>query len=174
MSKMCEKCGKDLASVLYTDIREGKVTHCHLCEACAKKMGMPAPSKGPGVAIASLLAGMLEEAGAERAEAQPSRCATCDLTYAEFRERGRLGCPDCYASFSATLRHLLRRIHGSDEHKGKVPTAEREDVAGKREARRLQQLLKKAIDEEAFEQAAELRDRLRALEAGLSPATGEE
>src|SRR5207248_1290925 len=46
------------------------------------------------------------------------RCAACGSTLKDFRESGRLGCAQCYESFSAHLKDLLRRLHGSSQHVG--------------------------------------------------------
>ncbi|HET7599249.1 MAG TPA: UvrB/UvrC motif-containing protein, partial [Gemmatimonadales bacterium] len=79
-------------------------------------------------------------------------------------ETGRLGCPECYRSFEAPLRDLLRRLHGSTVHVGER-YAERggEDDPRRREAE-LREQLRLAVETENFELAAELRDRLRVLE----------
>jgi protein arginine kinase activator len=164
---LCEKCGKREASVFYTDIQEGKLTQYHLCKECAEELGVSHSSSPSGeFAISNLLAGMLDETGPGEEELTEARCATCGLAYGEFKECGRLGCPDCYDSFASSLRHLLRRVHGSNLHEGKVPESEVEMVAEKREVRRLKELLQKAIDQEEFERAAEIRDQLKELEAG--------
>ena len=45
-------------------------------------------------------------------------CSRCGGSLQDFRESGRLGCPDCYRTFEAPLRDLLRRLHGSTQHVG--------------------------------------------------------
>jgi len=84
---------------------------------------------------------------------------------ADFRESGRLGCPQCYASFEGHLRDLLRRLHGSTQHVGEVylpPGGSAEDPA--RRVVELRDQLRRAVEAENFELAAELRDRIRVLE----------
>ena len=93
-------------------------------------------------------------------------CARCGGTFQDFRESGRLGCPDCYRAFEAPLRDLLRRLHGSTHHLGER-YAEREPAAGRgvdEQAAELREQLRLAVETENFELAAELRDRLRVLE----------
>ena len=83
----------------------------------------------------------------------------------DFRASGRLGCAHCYAAFEQSLRDLLRRVHGSAQHVGRtyeVPNPsllERDASLGALRAQ-----LQKAIEDEAFETAARLRDEIRALE----------
>src|SRR2546422_371583 len=80
-------------------------------------------------------------------------------------EAARLGCAQCYETFDAHLRDLLRRLHGSSQHVG-----ERYITPGETEADPTRQLLdlreqlRKAVENENFELAAELRDRIRVLE----------
>jgi len=172
MAKMCERCGKHPAQVFYTDIQEGKVSQFHLCKECAEELGGANASLSGEFAISNLLAGMLDEGIPGEEMATKTVCATCGLSYGDFKETGRLGCPDCYDSFSASLRHLLRRIHGSNQHEGKVPSSQLKLVAEKREVRRLQVLLQKAIEAEEFERAAEIRDQLKDTKTG--PSLGNE
>jgi protein arginine kinase activator len=94
-------------------------------------------------------------------------CARCGGSFQDFRETGRLGCPDCYHSFESALRDLLRRLHGSTHHLGER-YAEREPAAAvivdHEQAAGLREQLRLAVETENFELAAELRDRLRVLE----------
>ena len=83
----------------------------------------------------------------------------------DFRESGRLGCPECYRAFEVPLRELLRRLHGSTHHVGER-YAEREGAVpdGRQRASELREQLRLAVETENFELAAELRDRLRVME----------
>jgi protein arginine kinase activator len=66
------------------------------------------------------------------------------------------------------LSTLLKKIHGSNQHFGKVPFGgEKIDKEKEKEKSPLQELkskLQKAIQLEEFEEAARLRDKIRALE----------
>ena len=77
---------------------------------------------------------------------------------------GRLGCTKCYDTFSEQLSPLLRKIHDSENHTGKIPY-EKKTVQNKADLLSdLKESLTKAIKLEEFEQAARLRDQIRALE----------
>jgi protein arginine kinase activator len=93
------------------------------------------------------------------------QCSFCGLTFGQFRETGRLGCPHCYETFEAHLRRLLRRIHGSVQHVGKVYLPP-DPTASEMEKRLdgLRRKLYRAIEAEDFERAAEVRDQIRSLE----------
>jgi protein arginine kinase activator len=92
-------------------------------------------------------------------------CPGCGASLQDFRESGRLGCPECYRTFETPLRDLLRRLHGSTHHVGERyierTTAGREPML---EAAELRERLRVAVESENFELAAELRDRLRVIE----------
>jgi protein arginine kinase activator len=115
--------------------------------------------------ISDLLAGMAEESGpAENEELEKTRCEGCGLTYADFKKTGRLGCSHCYEAFAASLKGLLRKIHGSNQHLGKIPNMENELFEQRKEIRRLREEMKRAIKAEEFEKAAALRDRIYEME----------
>jgi protein arginine kinase activator len=108
----------------------------------------------------------------------PVQCPNCGMHYSTFRETGRLGCADCYNAFGSKLRPLLRRIHGSTRHVGKLPAHDGAVVThvGKlpahdgavvtpqRQVQRLHDELLRAVEREEFERAAEIRDQIKTLE----------
>jgi len=94
------------------------------------------------------------------------QCSECGLSFQEFSRTGRLGCGHCYEAFRDSMQDLLRRIHGGVRHHGKRP-------AGSPKARRVAKIismrqikteLEKAVADEDFELAAELRDKLQDLQ----------
>jgi protein arginine kinase activator len=87
------------------------------------------------------------------------------MTYDDFRKVGRLGCAECYPTFKRSLGSLLKRIHGSPMHVGKSPLRLlKSSKVAKSELLELKRKLEKAIEQEAFEEAARLRDQIRRLE----------
>jgi protein arginine kinase activator len=98
------------------------------------------------------------------------KCNICGFTFADFQKVGRLGCPACYDAFGTQLSTLLKRIHGSDVYMGKIPVMHTNGKPVPRESNELQDLkikLQKAIADEAFEEAASLRDKIRDIENRL-------
>jgi len=77
----------------------------------------------------------------------------------DFKKTSRLGCPKCYETFEEELTGLLKVIHGSTRHVGKVP--EGEEVTA--EILSLQKALEEAVVAQNFEEAAKLRDLIRGL-----------
>ncbi len=162
----CENCGENEAVIHLTQIENNEMTTSHLCEACAAAKGLETGEEPSGFPLADFLAQMGGESSEPSAGAEDDGpCPFCGLTFAGFREAGRLGCPHCYSTFEGRLRGLLRRIHGSTQHVGKVYLPP-DPTASEREKRLegLRRRLQRAVQSEDFERAAELRDEIRSLE----------
>ena len=161
----CEICGKKPAVVLFTQIVQNEKTVLHLCEECAKKQGLSVSVVAIASSVKSLLTGALAAASSEgEGDENVGRCPSCGLSYTEFKAKGRLGCPACYSAFAKPLERLLKNIHGSTSHTGKVPLSRQEMVKRRREIAAMRSALKQAIGREAFEEAARLRDRIAKME----------
>ncbi len=87
----------------------------------------------------------------------------------EFRAAGRLGCPHDYEVFRVGLEPLLQRWHRSVRHKGKTPRHGRAVAAAGAGLLELRGRLRQAVDAEAYEEAAQLRDLIRQKEAEDGP-----
>ncbi|QDU61349.1 UvrB/uvrC motif protein [Planctomycetes bacterium Pan216] len=98
------------------------------------------------------------------------QCPDCGIKYMEFRKEGRLGCPYDYVIFRDGIVPLLDRVHRATHHTGKRPRRSCESVESPNAIRGLRYRLKQAIHTEDFEEAARLRDEIRAKERydGLS------
>ena len=163
----CEQCHEREAVIHLTQIVNEQVTTLHLCERCAAEKGVDSPGAAPKTPLGSFLAAM----GQELPEQTPApragdACARCGGSLQDFRESGRLGCPDCYRSFEVPLRDLLRRLHGSTHHMGERYAERGNGASGeaRQQATELREQLRLAVETENFELAAELRDRLRVME----------
>ena len=160
---LCQVCGKNEATVDFTEIINDAVKQLHLCDQCAKEKGIEMEQN---FSISDLLAGMSDLGLKSREDDIKIKCKKCGMTFEDFQKIGRLGCGDCYIEFRKNLLPLLKRIHGSARHIGKVPK-EIDETDGKMKVSEIQELrqrLQRAVDMEEFEQAAELRDRIRSLE----------
>lgn len=160
---LCDICAVNQATVHLTEIIDEQMMELHLCEECAKNKSMDMEQQ---FGLAELLAGLSDigKAQVEGKEAVKLKCPVCGLTYDDFRKIGRLGCSECYNSFRKYLMPLLKRIHGSSKHYGKTPLVLTKPVRMKSEAAELKENLEKAIQAEEFEEAARIRDAIKALE----------
>lgn len=161
---LCERCKNCEATVHLTQVVDGNVQKMHMCEECANKSGMEI--EGP-MSISDLLLGLGAQ-GAENAVSTPASsksCASCGMTLSQFRKRGRLGCDECYECFMDELLALIKSMHHSTAHKGKVPGRDRAMLELDGEIVRLKEDLDVAVDAEEFERAAVLRDKIAELRA---------
>ncbi len=160
---LCDICGANQATVHLTEIVDNQMTELHLCEDCAREKSMQMEQQ---FGLADLLAGLTEIGKQiEPAEEIALECPNCHLTYKDFRKIGRLGCSECYPTFKKYLSILLKRIHGSSQHLGKVPVGAQKLVKKRSDLQELKSKLQKAIQDEAFEEAARVRDKIKELES---------
>ncbi len=169
----CQECNQREAVVYLTKIVNGVKTEMHLCEVCANEKGDPDFSFEPKSSLQNFLASFLNESGFAPAEKKSTssaklQCSSCGLTFAQFRQISRFGCSDCYQSFGdENLQPLFRRMHGSISHAGKVPRHLGGTTKIKREISELREKLQELIQQEEYEKAAEIRDKIRGLEQEL-------
>ncbi|MFQ5528904.1 MAG: UvrB/UvrC motif-containing protein [Gemmatimonadota bacterium] len=156
----CQDCGQRDAKLQVTTIVDGEMRTLQLCSECAAQRGAPTTAPAP---LADFLAQLGPEPPGSGDLTEP--CPYCGITEPEFRQTGRLGCSQCYAHFEPQLRGLLRRLHGSPQHVGKLYMSAGSE-AGDRVAKlsAMRRRLKRAVETEDFELAAELRDRIHEAE----------
>lgn len=161
---LCDICKKNEANIHLTQIIEGKMLKVDLCEGCAKNKGLQDPIAG--FSLSDLLAGLglTEE---NKAEAPALACPQCGMTQADFKKTGRLGCAECWETFANGLAPLLKAMHKGEQHTGKVPRQAAHTLAVRNQIRDLTEQLNAAVKAEKYEDAARLRDQIRALEAKL-------
>ncbi len=178
----CTVCHKSIATIHILDLKSGSVSEeKNLCARCAENAGYVHPKTTPLTIsteiledlIVDLKGGKSKAAGAEaeaEAEAEadavvdPSEphCPGCNLTQTRFRARGRLGCPRCYEFFRKNLLPLLERVHDATSHRGRYPAGTTTPEQPKNNTVILRRL-QKAVQNEDYELAAQLRDEIRQL-----------
>lgn len=171
---LCQECKKNQATVHFTKIVNNKKTEIHLCQECAKKSGEFDINMDPGFSFQNFLAGLMD-AGKQFDSGQTYhttdktgyQCDQCNLTYNQFAQVGRFGCSNCYNVFSENLEPLLKKIHGSAKHAGKVPKRTGGNLRIKREIEELKKKLQECVEKEEYERAAELRDKIKQKEKEL-------
>lgn len=172
---LCDKCGKREATVHYKQVVNGQAMERHLCGQCATGFG----------GFGTLDLNKLFSAGAMYPERAEQTCPVCGMSLADFQAGGRIGCSRCYQVFAGALRPLIRRYHGDRLHKGKIkrplkyqagsgellspPEGRLADKTYEKLA--LQKQLAELVELEKFEEAAQVRDKLRAVEAELAAGT---
>lgn len=174
--KKCRICGKR-ASIFLTQIIDGQATELALCEECAKTKGLFDPQsltlaekffpeefrKRVDKLISEL--GHAQWHDKDKDAPRPpetdslTQCPTCRFTLEDFRQTGRLGCPDCYQVFAG-------EIDGGAPCPApeSAQTEDSDGLNGPELRRSLEQRLQKAVAREDYEEAAKLRDRIRELD----------
>ncbi|MCS6864815.1 MAG: UvrB/UvrC motif-containing protein [Gemmataceae bacterium] len=156
----CQICDNP-ATVHLTDIVNKKKRELHLCERCARERKLiPEPPAQQPLDLKALLQLLMNPfpaaTEAEEETPVPLACEICGLSLSEFKAVGRFGCPNDYEALRPALEPLLERIHRSLHHAGKTPRAVR--------LKELKRQMQQAIAQEAYEEAARLRDLIRQLE----------
>jgi protein arginine kinase activator len=160
----CQIC-KQRESVLHVQqiIGEQRVD-VYLCETCANEKGIAKMDDNIELSLAQLLTGLFSVASRALTPQDREICEVCGTTVQVMRKEGRLGCPECYASFGSEVRSVLRKLAGSATHSGKLPRKLREYQEQIVDRQELQSRLEEAIEQEDYEVAAALRDRIRMLD----------
>lgn len=156
----CDVCKQNQATVFLTQIVDGKMQKVNLCESCSKEKGVTDPT---GFALADLLLGLGAAQEIEKGGGV-TKCPACGFSQADFKKTGRLGCATCYDTFADALDSLIKGMHKGSEHKGKIPMRLAKSIEREQQLKELQRELRKAVSDENYETAAQLRDRIRTMQ----------
>ncbi len=158
----CQYCSNP-ATVHLTDFVQKHKKELHLCQSCADQQHL---TKNKELNLPAILQNLIgQHVGALSSELARLTCPHCGIKYMEFRAEGRLGCPHDYDIFRVGLAPMLEQIHRSALHRGKVPRHRPMSTAQQAELVELRLKLHQAVETEAYEEAARLRDLIREKEA---------
>lgn len=160
----CQRCDKS-ATFHITELTGGKPQELHLCEDHARQYLTESDNEQQGGNLAGALAQQLVGGTAEElARLDQQACPICGITFFEFRNQGRLGCPHDYVCFHKELDPLILNIHGDTAHAGKRPRRAGTGTDQQTQLIRLRRDMKSAIEGEDYERASRLRDEIRQIE----------
>jgi protein arginine kinase activator len=162
----CQKCVKP-ATFHITDIERGKPREYHFCDEHARQHLTPVEESSEPPSTMGELAKKLTispGAGREPSPSDKQSCPNCNITFLEFRNSGRLGCPYDYEVFRDELMPLLENIHDETRHSGKVPRRAPRNSQQQTTLIQLRNEQKRMIAEEKYEEAARIRDKIRSIE----------
>jgi protein arginine kinase activator len=162
----CQICNNKDATIHLTEITDGARSEMHICEQCAAEQGIAVKSHIPiNELLSSLLASQPTDDEFSDPNEQQAVCPTCGFTLEQFRKEGVLGCPHDYDVFSKSLQPLIEKAHcGKITHCGKMPSKTSLDTKRQVELLSLRQQLDNAVQNEDYELAAELRDKIAETE----------
>ena len=172
MKDLCQKCQAKPAVFSYEQTINGKKSECALCADCAAEwkrshklneeaffqMSEFSPFSGLDSLFGSLFtpAVAVQQAG--------KKCPLCGATFADLKRSGKVGCAECYETFASELAPTVRSIHGTQKHTGRSPESLASETQKKKKLEALQKAMKAAVEAQEYEEAARLRDEIRALE----------
>lgn len=167
----CEICQQREVTVHLANYINGKKTEVHLCQQCAREKGYLDVDE-ESYTIHDLLSGLFNVEASQATKAKRHQSATdqlvcpqCQMTYQQFTKIGKFGCSVCYQTFSDFLNPVFRRVHsGNTTHSGKIPKRQHVHLQHKRLIQSYRDQLQELVKEEKFEEAAELRDKIKGLE----------
>ena len=174
----CERCTKKKATVFYRENLSGRIRALRLCSDCADVLeqageleDMSDPLSGklsplfPGDEGSMLPNFRWATAGGSKTPGK--KCPQCGTAFVDICGEGLLGCSYCYVAFTEEMEEVVKATHGGATHRGHVSSGHQARLERTAKLHTLRKLLREAVEAEAYETAAELRDEIRTLEATL-------
>ncbi len=166
----CQICREKEANIVFTKIVNNEKMVLHLCVECANKKGLTIEigPQNANYAGHDMQIPKVNDAFRSEAEVPDLTCDRCATRFIDFRRSGFFGCDRCHEVFADHIDNILKQIHGAAVHDGKMPVNSRRDAGMKKHLRTLRMRLKRCIESEEYERAAELRDKISALEGAVT------
>ena len=163
----CTHCHENEANTHITKVINGKREEMHLCAECAEKLGVMEEFNFEPFSMDSFFGNLLG-AGASALNSLTGidRCGYCGSSFNDIINSGKVGCANCYDKFEDKLSPSIEKLHGRTKHVGKSVTyteEEEEPAETLSEEAKLKEELKKAVQEQRFEDAAVIRDKINEL-----------
>jgi len=101
-------------------------------------------------------------------------CPVCGATFAQLAATMKMGCANCYKTFSTPTQQVVQTLQGSVKHVGKRPKTHEPTHRSQKKVLPTKYLglkhvqLKWAVEEENYERAAEIRDKINEFERLLN------
>ena len=170
---LCDLCDQNEASIHIQEVIDGHKKSVHFCGTCATKKKIKVkPSEDLGFAkFAYNCSFLMDERQKQKKDRSQLSCPECNHTSDDFQKTGRLGCSQCYTTFKEILIYVLPLMHKDLIHKGKtikklesmpieLPARGPSKNSQIKKVNEIEKNLQTAIENENFELAAILRDKL--------------
>ena len=177
---LCQICHKNTATIHIQEIIDGESKTLQICAECAAGKSW-SDSLLHGFNIAEMLYNFTSNLQLDQEQNEENseqgdyvlKCGKCNWDLQRFREKGRLGCENCYAVFQDLLFDALKNMHKSTTHQGKTPDENSDQLKLTRKMAKvaeLQQYLDDLVRDENYEKAALIRDKIAALKTEIAQA----
>ncbi len=160
---LCTNCGNKEAVFHYKQIINGVRSEQHLCSECARELGYSNQIEST-FDFSDMLNNFISIPSFLKPTSTVRSCKNCGTSFEEFKKTGLLGCEKCFDEFKNIIEATLAQIQPSTSHKGKLSGASGKKIQMKNELNDLKEQLKRAVIDEKYEDAAVLRDKIKALE----------
>ena len=172
---ICNLCGKPNATIYFKGIVNNQAIKLHLCESCAREIGLNSKLSNFSLSIPEMLS-FLDVSEVDES-AVGSVCKSCGMSFVDYSKENKLGCPDCYMHMEDSLKSVIAGYHGAVRHVGKQPSGlaslapgtyarSARTLPAKQSLDELKKQLNRAVFEERYEDAAVLRDRINDMDRG--------
>ena len=161
----CEICGARKAVIHIQQVIGKERVDLHLCEECALERGIGGgigESDHLELSISNMLNGLVDIR--DMKEKKNAVCPQCGSNWDSIRKREKIGCAECYSTFSREIHFLLEKMCAQPSHKVKLPKGLKTYKTFLIDVVKLKEGLKDALKREDYEKAARIRDRIRDLE----------
>jgi protein arginine kinase activator len=161
---LCSNCSSKEASFHYKYIKNGVKNEIHLCTDCAAKLGYindaelsfnPANIFGEFFSLPHFI----------QHKNPVANCPDCGTSFDTIRKSGFVGCDKCYEFFANPIENILSKIQLSTVHKGALKGTEGKKIERDNTLKSMKEKLQRAILDENYEEAAVLRDKIKAIES---------
>ena len=185
----CQNCGKNEVTFHYTQVINGVKKEMNLCDNCAKELGLKDMSFNMPINFSSFLSDFFNDYSDNLLPSfmgtQTLECKKCGTNFDDFVNSGEFGCGSCYDIFEDRITPILKNLQGASRHTGrgyrkiasnneneenefatntKATKNVSKETSKENKLAKLQKDLQKAIKEERYEDAAKIRDEIKAEE----------
>lgn len=149
---ICSNCGKNNASITYKQNINGKKITLNLCDNCAHEIGI-------FNSLDDIFSPMILDF--EYVLPEEIKCKKCGYTLSKYRSTGLFGCDECYNTFKKEIDEILLKIQGKNRQIKEEKNIKKESI---NQVDKLKQELQELVNQEKFEEAAVIRDKIKDLE----------
>ncbi|MDK6863668.1 MULTISPECIES: UvrB/UvrC motif-containing protein [Nosocomiicoccus] len=154
----CERCLKREAMIHVAVSQNEHKNELFLCQECAHELFNQSVEDQDHNHLNNFML---------HAQSEMRTCHHCGSTLKTIVDMGRFGCEHCYETFGSDIHQMINRVqHLKDRHVGKVPKSYELYLKQEEKIERLEEKLNVLIKTQAFEEAAVVRDEIKALKEG--------
>jgi protein arginine kinase activator len=169
----CDICKKRPAVFHMQEQSAMGVRKISLCVECALTKGLNVRAEDVDKLFSSFISNIFAEeqpmtpnmASKAAARILNLKCPVCEKTLDDITKTNEVGCPECFSYFGSFIDAILGNMNNSLEYKGDFPAQLRLEHNCKVEIFNLEEQLKQCISMEDFGKAAEIRDKIKELQA---------